>query len=201
MKGIAALIGLSIAAGMNPAMADQSRTPMATSGPPGKLIAPGSPWELAAAKHDIDPLDLYAIALQESRLHRPDGRFRPWPWTLHTPSEGALYFDSYESAAAKLRVLVAKGVRNIDIGLMQVNWGWHRHRVQDPTELLRPARNIEVAAQILREHLDEYQGDLRQAFARYHSARPDRGIPYAAAVLEILKYLHTAEGLKRTLTR
>src|SRR5262245_42586382 len=95
---------------------------------PGKPVARKvaaatvSPWLAAARKHNVDPLELYAIALQESRRHRPDGRFRPWPWTLHSHSEGALYFDTYEAVLAKLKSLLARGETNIDVGLMQINW-------------------------------------------------------------------------------
>lgn len=181
MRAVLVLLSASFACFLGVETADAAPPPVASS--------TLSPWLAAAAKNRLEPLDLYAVALQESRRFFSDGQLRPWPWTLHTPQEGALYFNNYESAAAKLKELLSAGVRNIDIGMMQVNWGWHQHRVQDATELLHPARNIEIAAQILREHLDEHGGDLRQAFARYHNARAEYGEPYAAAVLAILEQL------------
>lgn len=152
-----------------------------------------SHWKAAAQKHDVDPLDLCSIALQESRRHRPDGYLRAWPWTLHTPTEGAMYFSDYESALAKLEQLIAQGLSNIDVGFMQVNWGHHKQRVAGlPAELLKPARNIDVAAKILRENLDATGGNLQLAIAWYHNRRPELGFPYAAAVLTIREYLSAA---------
>ena len=199
IRSIAALIGLSFAGVVNSGVGAEISPPGAESVRSAQAAASTSPWFAAALKHDVDPLELYAIALQESRRHRPDGQFRPWPWTLHTENEGTMYFNTYEAVLAKLTTLLERGETNIDIGLMQINWGWNGHRLPDPAKLLLPQYNIDVAAKILREHLNAFGGDRRLAIARYHSSRPDRGMPYAAAVLEILKYLHTAEELKRTL--
>jgi soluble lytic murein transglycosylase-like protein len=174
--------------------------PLASAAPPAGNTS-HSPWLQAATKHGLEPIDLYAVALQESRRFCTDGKLRPWPWTLNTPSEGALYFKDYSSAVAKLKALIAAGITNVDIGVMQVNWGYHRHRVRDAAELLRPDRNIDIAAQILREHLDEYNGDLRTAFARYHSGRTERGVPYAAQVLAILERLREFDDVKLALSK
>ncbi len=160
-----------------------------------RAIQEHSPWLEAATKHRVDVLDLYAIALQESRRRRSDGQVRPWPWTLHTPTEGSLYFENYEAAVAKLNQLLSSGATNVDVGLMQVNWAWNGHRLPDPAKLLLPRHNIDVAAEILREHLNSFDGDLQLAFARYHSSRIERGIPYAASVLKILEHLRSMDGI------
>src|SRR5262249_18469528 len=152
-------------------------------------------WRAAADKYEVDTLDLYAIALQESRRRRPDGMYRPWPWTLHTPAAGSLYFESYEAALEKLRTLLRDGATNIDIGLMQINWAWHGHKITAEA-LLRPDANIALAAQIFREHLNEFGGDRRRALARYHSASPQLGLPYAASVLAIAEQLHHATEIE-----
>jgi soluble lytic murein transglycosylase-like protein len=159
----------------------------------------GSPWRRAAERHDVEVVDLYAIALQESRRRRPDGLLRPWPWTLHSPETGSLYFESYQGALDKLTELIAQGKTNIDVGVMQINWGWNGYRAGEPKRLLQPAENIEIAAQILREHLNEFGGDLRQAIARYHSPRADRGAPYAASVLAIRDHLLGAKAVQLAL--
>jgi soluble lytic murein transglycosylase-like protein len=160
-----------------------------------------SAWVAAAKKYRVDVLDLYSLALRESSLKRSDGAVRAWPWTLCTPQTGALYFESYEAALAKLTELIAQGTRNIDIGLMQVNWRWNGHRLPDPKRLLLPAPNIEIAAQILRENLDAFDGDLRLAIARYHNPRSELGIPYAASVLTIREYLRNNRNIEQSLQR
>jgi Transglycosylase SLT domain len=158
-----------------------------------------SAWVAAASKYRLNVLDLYALALKESSLRRSDGVVRAWPWTLNSPQTGALYFESYETALAKLTELIAQGTKNIDIGLMGVNWRWNGHRLPDPKRLLLPAENIEIAAQILREHLDAFDGDLRLAIARYHNPRSEIGIPYAASVLAIREYLRANRDIERSL--
>lgn len=157
-----------------------------------------SAWTRAAAKYGLQEVDLYAIALKESRRYRSDGLVRPWPWTLHSPETGALYFETYEAALEKLTALLAEGKTNIDIGVMQINWGWNGHRAADAKRLLLPAENIEIAAQILRENLDQY-GDMGLAIARYHSPRAERGRAYAASVLAILEYLRRAKWIQLAL--
>jgi len=188
MRALALAVALATALFVSTVAADPA-TPAAT--PPDTP----SPWAQAARKYDLDPLALYGIALQESRRYFDDNQVRPWPWTLHTPEEGGLYFDSFENAAKKLRELIASGRTNIDIGLMQLSLLWQKHRVADPVQLLKPEINIEVAAAILREHLDQF-GELRLAIARYHSARLDRGVPYAASVLTIIEHLRRLEEVQ-----
>ena len=68
--------------------------------------AADSVWMKAANQHELDPVVLYALALQESRRLRPDGKVRPWPWTLHAKGHGAMYFDSYDEALDKLVELI-----------------------------------------------------------------------------------------------
>lgn len=157
-----------------------------------------SPWQSAAEKYDLEPIYLYAIALHESRRRRPDGMIRPWPWTLHTAQTGSLYFETFDAALEKLTTLLRE-VTNIDVGLMQINWGWNGHRAPDARTLLEPAANIEIAARLLREHLNECEGDLRCAIGRYHSPRRERGIPYAASVLAIVEHLRAAPAIQLAL--
>lgn len=190
-RGIVCLVGLVVAAGA--AFADERARETTHIQPTAS-----SAWSRAATKYGFEEVDLYAIALQESRRHRSDGLVRPWPWTLHSPETGALYFDTYEAALEKLMSLLAEGKTNIDVGVMQINWGWNGHRVSDPKRLLLPAENIEIAAQILRENLDRY-GDQGLAIARYHSARAERGRAYAASVLAILEYLRHAKWVQLAL--
>lgn len=156
-------------------------------------------WTRAARQFGVDVFDLYAIAFKESRRQRPDGAWRPWPWTLNSPQTGGLYFDSYEAALEKLKSLIESGETNIDIGLTAINWRWNGHRATDYASLLRPATNISLAAQIYREHLDSCGGDRREAIARYHSSRTELGVPYAASVISIAEDLRTVPGVQRAL--
>ena len=170
---------------------------------PGAAAAePGSAWAEAAGAHGLDPLTLYAVALQESRTLWTDGTVRPWPWTLRSARTGAGRFRTREEAADALQALLAAGERNIDVGLMQVNVRYHGHRVADPRDLLDPVQNILTAAEILRESLENEDGDLARALGAYHhGAETDRGRAYSAEVRRRLARLRRIPGLAGSLAR
>ena len=154
-----------------------------------------SAWMAAAARHDVELTDLYAIALQESRRRRADGWMRAWPWTLNSPRSGPLYFETYEAALEKLTALIAEGEKNIDVGMMGINWYYNGHRARDPASLLEISNNIFIAAAIYREHLNRFGGDRVKAIARYHSGTKALGLPYAAAVIAIAEHLRKENGV------
>ncbi|MYN12732.1 transglycosylase SLT domain-containing protein [Pusillimonas sp. TS35] len=52
-------------------------------------------------------------------------------------------------------------------GLMQVVRRWHRDKVQPSESLFDPAVNIRVGAHILEEYLDQADGNLSKALAKY----------------------------------
>lgn len=132
-------------------------------------------WRQAAKVSGIPVRVLHGIALVESGRQWSDGTVRAWPWTLNSPSTGSKFFPSREKAEQALRQLLAQGEKNIDIGLMQVNCGYHCSRVQDPTELLDPAINIRVAAEILLEYRGRKGGNVAATVGAYHAGlHPDR---------------------------
>lgn len=156
----------------------------------GALAAPGvfagdgelapTLWGRAAVTAGVEPATLYGIALQESGMRWDDGSFRPWPWTLNTP-DGSMRFADQASAQAELGRLIRRGVRNIDVGLMQINLRHNGHRVKNPLHLLDPGTNLVVAASILRETVGASR-TVGQGVARYHSWNPYRGSNYARQV-------------------
>ena len=60
----------------------------------------------------------------------------------------------------------------IDVGLGQINVGYHAHRFIHPCDVLDPYRNLAIAATILREHHTPGE-DWLLAIGRYH--RPAGG--------------------------
>lgn len=126
----------------------------------------------------VSPRLLQAIAVVETGYGG-----RPWPWTLNIEGT-ALRFQSQEAAHGVLVAALKRGIRSIDVGYMQVNVAWHGHRLGNTWAALDPHRNITVAAQILRENLDQAR-DARLAVARYHSATSWRGESYLAKVARV----------------
>lgn len=146
------------------------------------------PWARAADHAGVCWTVLYGIALRESRTQGVTVT-RPWPWTVNSP-EGAKYFESRAAAKNHIEKLIQDGQKNIDVGLMQINWRYHGHRVDWLVdELLDPTRNVMVAAEYLAETMRETDGDLEKAVGWYHNRRPARSGPYASWVLAAARAL------------
>lgn len=149
----------------------------------------GTHWERVAQRHGLDAKVMYAVALQESRKARGPSVASPWPWTIRSP-EGPRFFDSRTEAATELRRLVGSYRPSaIDVGIMQVNLGWHGHKVADPALLLDPRVNLEVAAGILREALASAPGDPELAVGRYNTYTEAPARAYGRKVLRVLDAL------------
>ena len=113
----------------------------------GETVPAG--YASAARAHGIPADILYAVALTESG--KVVDRFRssrPWPWTLNVGGKGYFYASREDAHRAFLHFL-EQGKRSIDIGLMQVNWRWHRDELGDPWQALDPDLNLQVGARIL----------------------------------------------------
>jgi len=70
---------------------------------------------------------------------------------------------------------------DIDIGMMQINWRWHRHRISSPYRLLDPGYNARYAARLLRRHIDQH--GRHQGIGNYHSTTTELNRQYRRKVL------------------
>ena len=123
---------------------------------------------------------LPAISLVEAGRGDGKGGVAPWPWTLNEGGKG-MYFDTREEALAYLKEAVDRGVTNIDVGCMQLNWKWHSAGFETPEDMIDPARNTRYAARFMVE-LYNRLGSWDVAASAYHSTNPDRGRRYLAKV-------------------
>ena len=127
---------------------------------------------------------LSAIALTESgRWMAGEGVIVAWPWTAYAEGEGRV-FDNRAAAVAAARSLSDQGVRNIDVGCMQVNLQYHGEAFTSLNEALTPAANIDYAARLLRRLYVRHRSWL-QAVAHYHSATKSLNSVYRAKVIKI----------------
>lgn len=104
-----------------------------------------------------------------------------WPWTVTSGGKGR-YFPDKQSAIAHVRNLQRKGVRNIDVGCLQVNLRYHPDAFPSLEAAFDPNTNARYAAQFLGK-LQRSNKSWSQAIKRYHSAHPSRGDPYHERVL------------------
>lgn len=136
-------------------------------------LIPPPAYQLAAHQAGVPPAVLYAIALQESGTNLQD-RQVPWPWTLNIAGQPRRFMTRQAACAELHSALDARPDRRIDVGLGQINVGYHAQRVNQPCDLLDPYKNLAIAATILREQYKPSDGWLHAA-GSYH--RPAGGVP------------------------
>ena len=129
--------------------------------------------EAARQEHtlSIPPYLLQSIALVESGQWDSARKASfAWPWTVMAEGEGR-FLPSKEAAIAEVRKLQARGVRNIDVGCMQVNLLAHAKAFASLDQAFDPGQNTAYAARFLRGLHDATQ-DWGKAGGYYHSQTP-----------------------------
>ena len=128
------------------------------------------------------------IALEEQRNDIPKGLLRSIafaesnmdPYVLDEKGK-ASRFSSFNEALKSLELKIKSGVSNIDIGIMQINYRWHRDAFRDLKEMLDPSQNIAYAARLLK-NLKERFGDWQTAIRHYHSSNLKHSSSYSRKV-------------------
>jgi len=159
------------------------------AGTPGDVRAGAAdPWALcadhatAAARQSGLPHHLLgAIAKVESgRWNAAEGAVIAWPWTVTAEGRGR-YLPSRAAALAEVRALRARGLRNIDVGCLQVNLRYHPKAFASLEDAFDPAGNAAYAAGYL-ARLRRETGAWTTAIGRYHSRTPRLSGPYRLKV-------------------
>ncbi|MDF2366182.1 transglycosylase SLT domain-containing protein [Sneathiella sp.] len=127
---------------------------------------------------------LTAVSLTESgHWHKEKQEMIAWPWTVYAEGRGR-YLPSKEDAIKEVKTLKAKGVKNIDVGCMQVNLHYHPEAFEDLEAALDPKQNTQYAAKLLKS-LREESRSWNIAIAHYHSRTQKFNVPYRKKVLRI----------------
>ncbi len=125
---------------------------------------------------------LLAISLVESGRWDSDRQASfAWPWTVTAEGEGR-YLPSKAAAVAEVKRLQASGIRNIDVGCMQVNLQAHPDAFATLDDAFDPAQNVAYAARFLRGLYDS-TGNWPTAGAYYHSQTPNLAASYKAKLI------------------
>jgi len=146
---------------------------LALVAPAGFAMTIPAAYQVAAQQEGVPPAVLYALALTESGVRLKQG-LRPWPWTLNIAGKGYYFRNRQAACVALVQAIARHGAKRVDVGLGQINLGWHAGLFGRPCDALQPQRNLRHAARLLRAHF-EHSGDWRVAAARYH--RPAGGLP------------------------
>jgi hypothetical protein len=127
---------------------------------------------------------LRAISLAETGRWDAVNRVNlAWPWTVTAKGEGR-YFDTKAAAVAEVMALKSQGIRNIDVGCMQVNLFYHADAFPSLEDALDPASNVAYAAGFLK-NLRVSQGSWTRAAGAYHSKNPNLGSAYRSRVMRL----------------
>ena len=151
----------------------------------------GDPWELCGSRTADQeragtiPEDLLAaISFAESgRWDDRRGEIVAWPWTITAEGEGR-FLATKAAAIAEVRELQHRGIKNIDVGCMQVNLRHHGDAFENLADALDPDSNVAYAAKFLTALHDETRS-WTQAAAYYHSRTPERGDAYKMKVVRL----------------
>jgi hypothetical protein len=176
---LAGALALALAAG-GPALADQTSL--------AALSKPANPWTICAkATNLVEREEAIPRQLLRAISKIESGRFHPrkqvvmaWPWTVMAEGRGR-YLASKEDAIAEVVALQAKGVRNIDVGCMQINLRYHPDAFRDLEEAFDPVANVRYSALFLKSLVAEHR-TWSKAVAYYHSGNPDRYVAYRSKV-------------------
>lgn len=139
--------------------------------------------QVAMIEHDrgIPAHLLEAISVAESgRWNETRKATVAWPWTVMAEGRGR-FFPSSHQAIAEVEALRARGIRNIDVGCMQVNLYYHGDAFASLEEAFDPAINVAYAATHL-GLLQEQSNSWQLAAGHYHSRNPEYNTPYRAKV-------------------
>ena len=108
--------------------------------------------------YNLPPQLLSAVALAESgRWNAEDQESFAWPWTV-TASGESHYLPDKAAAVRAVRDLQARGIRNIDVGCMQINLMHIADAFPSLEDAFDPRLNADYAASFLRQLYQEVRG-------------------------------------------
>ena len=109
---------------------------------------------------------------------------KPWPWTINVAGRGYHYSTREEAFTALLGFMQRWPLKNIDVGVAQVNLGWNGHFFPTYRDAFDPYTNLRAAARILRACYDARPGSWLRAAGCYH--HPSGGA-HAATYMAIVR--------------
>jgi len=77
---------------------------------------------------------------------------------------------------------LGQGISNIDVGLGQINYCWHKDHFRNIGEMINPKTNIEYAGKLLSSLFKQY-GTWNKAISYYHSANHEYQGQYSKKVV------------------
>lgn len=168
-RGAVLALGMAWAA-LSGQAAEALAAPAPALGHDGRLCRQQT--DLQGPRSGMPPNLLTALLFVESGRWDPELHQKSaWPWTVMAEGKGRM-LESKQEAIAEVRRLQMRGVRNIDVGCMQINLYYHADAFDSLEEAFDPALNIAYAVDFI-QALYRETGSWQAAAVRYHSATPE----------------------------
>ena len=148
----------------------------------------------AEIRHGLPENILLSISRVESGYQKVDGVRRAWPWALNAGGDSA-YFLTKEEALDSLNERIKKGVTNIDVGCMQLNFRWHKKFFKNLSDMMSPEKNVDYGARFLNK-LHKRHGSWKKAVKYYHSSKSKFNVKYYKKVRAVWKKENNEPSLK-----
>jgi hypothetical protein len=135
------------------------------------------------------------MAMGRVETGRPDpltGQIEPWPWSVQAEGRGYL-FDSKLEAIRWVTDAVAKGIKSIDTGCLQVNLMFHPDAFSSLDQAFDPRMNVDYAARFLLQ-LHASTGEWERATGFYNSQEPVRSAAYQQRVRRFYAFSGGSNG-------
>ena len=111
---------------------------------------------------------LHTVSLAESgRWNAANRASISWPWTVTAKGKGKFY-PNRDKAISAVNRLLPEGVKNIDVGCIQINLMHHKAVFQSLKEVFTPSANARYATEFLKK-LRKRTGSWAHTVGRYHS--------------------------------
>jgi hypothetical protein len=179
-RAVLIVLVLIVGVGVGPTMASTAPTQSLDSA----TVSCAKPIAWAERLTHMPERLLTSVALAESGRWDPVNRAKvAWPWTVNSGGEGR-FFQTKTEAIAWVKTLRARGVRNIDVGCMQINLMHHADAFASLDEAFDPVTNVAYAAAFLMR-LFEDKRSWTTAIGLYHSATPELHFAYRRKVQAI----------------
>ncbi len=147
--------------------------------------------KLFERKYDIPKNFLYLISLVESgKYDKNSKRLQPWPWTANINGESR-FFSTKNELIKALKIHIANGKENIDIGCNQINYKYHKHNFSNIEQMVSPYHNVGYSAYYLASNYQK-TNNWQDAIAMYHSKNPLHSSKY---IRKINKTAKNSSGL------
>ncbi len=146
----------------------------------------GAAIAVAEKRYLTPPKLLDTISKVESGRPIPPGNaVGAWPWAID--ADGAAYFfDTKDQAVAWARAAMARGVKYIDVGCMQIDLPMHPAAFRSLEDAFDPGLNVDYGARYLKSLRDtETGGNWDEAVGLYHSHTPALAADYRQRVADM----------------